>query len=108
MKLFILNAYKIFLVRLVVLAVPLSIISSCNEDFLEAVPETTISEDTAFDTPERSLSQVNGLYSTLKSNYVDPDGNILGFLSGRYQIFSDIRAEEFENQSTNVVTGYDV
>jgi len=108
MKLLNLKAYKISLVKLSLLTLPLSIISSCSEDFLEAVPETTVSEATAFDTPERILSQVNGLYSTLKSNYVDPDGNILGFLSGRYQIFSDIRAEEFKNQTTNVVTGYDV
>jgi hypothetical protein len=100
--------YNRFLVKILFVSIPLTIVTSCKKDFLEAIPETTISEATAFDTPERVLTQVNGLYSTLRSQYVDVDGNILGFLSGRYQIFSDIRAEEFKNQSTNVVTGYDI
>lgn len=108
MKLINLRTYKKQIISATFLAVLLTTNSSCKKDFLEAVPETSISDATAFDTPERILTQVNGLYSSLKSGDVDPDGNVLAFLSGRYQIFSDIRAEEFVNQTTNVVTGYNV
>ncbi len=103
-----LRSYRAFTVKCFLLALPLTVVTSCKKNFLEAIPETTVSDATAFDTPDRILSQVNGLYSTLRSQYVDVNGNILGFLSGRYQIFSDIRAEEFKNQKTNVVTGYDI
>ncbi len=72
-------------------------ISSCKESFLEAVPETNISDVSAFDTPARVLSQVNGIYGSVKN------GNFLG---GRYPIYNDIRAEEFVNRTTNNVTGY--
>jgi len=74
-------------------------VSSCNEDFLEAVPETDLAAESAFDTPARILSQVNGVYSSVKN------GNFLG---GRYLIYNDIRAEEFVNRTTNSVTGYSV
>lgn len=74
-------------------------VSSCNESFLEAVPETDLSDASAFDTPARILSQVNGIYGSVKN------GNFLG---GRYLIYSDIRGEEFVNRTTNSVTGYSV
>jgi len=74
-------------------------VSSCNDSFLEAVPETDLSDVSAFDTPARVLSQVNGVYGSVKN------GNFLG---GRYLIYNDIRAEEFVNRTTNSVTGYSV
>lgn len=72
-------------------------ISSCDKDFLEAVPELDLSDATVFATPARVLSQVNGLYSSAKN------GSLFG---GRYQIYNDIRAEEWVNRTTNSVTGY--
>jgi hypothetical protein len=74
-------------------------VSSCNESFLEAVPEINLSDASAFDTPARILSQVNGVYGSVKN------GNFLG---GRYPIYNDIRGEEFVNRTTNSVTGYSV
>jgi hypothetical protein len=53
----------------------------------------------AFDTPSRVLAQVNGLYSYVK---------VGSFLGGRYQIYGDIRANDFINRTTNGVTGLQV
>ena len=73
--------------------------TSCSDSFLQAIPETDLSDASAFDTPARILSQVNGIYGSAKN------GNFLG---GRYLIYNDIRGEEFVNRTTNSVTGYSV
>ncbi|MET3540595.1 hypothetical protein ABID22_001308 [Pontibacter aydingkolensis] len=70
--------------------------SSCADDFLEATPRTEASVESAFDTPERVEAQANGLYATIKSG---------AFLGGRYQVYNDVRAEEFINRLNNGVTG---
>lgn len=72
-----------------------SCLVSCEKD-LETKPTTNIEEANAFDTPERILGQVNGLYDAVKS------GNFLG---GRNLIYNDIRGEEFINMKGNSVTG---
>lgn len=73
--------------------------ASCREELLHPVPTTQFSDQVVFDTPDRILLQVNGLYSFVKT------GNFLG---GRYQIYGDIRANDFLNRTTNAVTGYQV
>ena len=78
------------------LALTLSL-SSCKEDFLNAVPELSLSDATVFSTPARVESQITGLYGSAKN------GALFG---GRYLIYNDIRAEEFVNRTTNSVTGY--
>lgn len=70
-------------------------IGACQKD-LETVPKTSIEEEYAFDTPERILGQVNGLYDAMKT------GN---FLAGRYLINMDIRGDEFINMKSNGFTG---
>lgn len=72
---------------------------SCQKDLLNPVPQTYLLPAQAFDTPSRVLAQVNGLYSYVKTG---------GFLGGRYQIFSDIRASDFINRTSNGVTGLSV
>ena len=72
---------------------------SCNKDLLKPVPQTSITDVTAFDTPERVTNQARSLFQALKN------GNFYG---GRYQVFGDIRGEDFINETTNVVTGFDV
>ncbi|GAA4508712.1 RagB/SusD family nutrient uptake outer membrane protein [Hymenobacter ginsengisoli] len=69
---------------------------SCQNDALNPVPQTQISDKVAFDTPTRVALQVNSLYSFVKT------GNFLG---GRFQIYNDIRADEFINLTSNAVTG---
>lgn len=88
------------LVKVAILAVPLVFtLSSCKKDFLTAEPELNLNEVQAWESPERVLSQINGLYSTAKS------GALFG---GRYFIYNDIRAEEFRNRTNNGVTGLTV
>jgi hypothetical protein len=70
--------------------------TSCQNDLLNPVPQTQISDKVAFDTPTRVALQVNNLYSFVKT------GNFLG---GRFQIYNDIRADEFINLTSNAVTG---
>ncbi|MBL0181205.1 MAG: RagB/SusD family nutrient uptake outer membrane protein [Chitinophagaceae bacterium] len=72
---------------------------SCKKEYLTPIPQTSITDITSFDTPERVLNQVRSIYAALKN------GNFYG---GRYQVYGDIRAEEFINETTNGVTGFDV
>ena len=72
---------------------------SCNKDLLTPIPQTSITDITAFDTPERVLNQVRSMYQGLKN------GNFYG---GRYQVYGDIRGEDFINETGNLVTGADV
>jgi hypothetical protein len=73
--------------------------SSCRRELLNPIPQTSITDATAFDTPLRIANQVNSLYSALKN------GNFYG---GRYQVYGDIRGEDFINETSNLVTGFDV
>ncbi len=72
---------------------------SCNKDLLTPIPQTSITDITSFDTPERVLNQARSMYQALKN------GNFYG---GRYIVWGDIRGEDFINETTNVVTGFDV
>lgn len=85
---------RIFFVALLLCTVSLS----CKKDFLETFPETSLSDKTAFATPDRILGQINGLYDGLKS------GQHLG---GRFLVYSDIRGEDFIVNKPNGVTGLD-
>ncbi|RSK47380.1 RagB/SusD family nutrient uptake outer membrane protein [Hymenobacter rigui] len=69
---------------------------SCKEELLDPVPKTFLSDIVAFDTPARISLQVNSLYSYVKSG---------SFLGGRYQVYGDIRANDFLNRTSNLVTG---
>lgn len=77
----------------------LVMVSSCKKEYLSPIPQTSITDATAFDTPARVANQVNALYSAFKTG---------AFYGGRAQIAGDIRGQEFLNETTNGVTGYDV
>lgn len=72
---------------------------SCKKELLTPVPQTSIADITAFDTPDRILNQVRSMYQALKN------GNYYG---GRFIVWGDIRGEDFINETTNGVTGFDV
>ncbi|WP_133272097.1 RagB/SusD family nutrient uptake outer membrane protein [Hymenobacter radiodurans] len=72
---------------------------SCQTDLLEPVPETVFSDLVVFDTPTRVALQVNSLYTYVKAG---------AFYGGRYQVYGDIRADDFIVQTSNNVTGYSV
>ena len=44
----------------------ISMLSSCDRELLDPVPPTSVSDATAFDTPDRVQNQVRGLYAALK------------------------------------------
>lgn len=89
---------KLFTTKIGILSVALALtVSSCNKEFLSAVPELDLSDATVFNTPARVISQLNGLYGSAKS------GSLFG---GRYLIYNDIRGEDWVNRTTNGVTGY--
>jgi hypothetical protein len=77
----------------------LLMMTSCKRELLNPVPQTFVADVTAFDTPGRIANQVNALYQTFKNG---------AFYGGRAQIAGDIRGEDFLNETTNGVTGYDV
>jgi hypothetical protein len=73
--------------------------SSCRKESLDPVPQTVISDASAFASPDRVLQQVFGVYSAMKSGQ---------FLGGRSNIYHDIRSEEWVNVDPNAVTGFGV
>jgi starch-binding outer membrane protein, SusD/RagB family len=92
----ILNKY--ILKKTVLLMVPLAMImGGCSKDFLNLPPELSLPEENSYDTKSRIEAQVRGLYGSIK------DGS---FYAGRYQIYNDIRGEDFINRNGNTVTGY--
>lgn len=72
-------------------------VTSCQEDLLSPAPLTTFSEATVFNTPERIVQQVRGIYDAVKSGQ---------YYGGRFLVYHDIRGEEFLNETTNGVTGF--
>lgn len=73
--------------------------TSCHKSLINPTPTTSISNASAFATPDRVLNQVRGLYIALRSGQ---------FYGGRYLIYNDIRADEFINKLTNGVTGLEL
>ena len=73
------------------------VLGSCSTELLDPVPKTSLGELQAFDNKDRIVGQVNGMYAMVKSG---------AFLAGRYQVYNDLRAENFLPKSTNLVTGY--
>ena len=84
-----------------IIALSLVLISgvSCKKEYLTPVPQTVVSDATAFDTPERILGNVRSLYFNAKGG---------SFYAGRYIVYGDIRGEDFINETGNLVTGADV
>ncbi len=72
---------------------------SCKKEYLTPIPQTVVSDATAFDTPERILGNIRSLYYNTKGG---------AFYAGRYIVYGDIRGEDFLNETGNLVTGADV
>ncbi len=87
--------------RILYAAIALGVIqlAGCKKEDLEPVPTNVVSDLSAFDSEVRIQGQVNAIYATVKN---------AGMYGGRYQIFNDIRGGDFQNDRTNVVTGFDV
>ncbi|MCF0064628.1 RagB/SusD family nutrient uptake outer membrane protein [Dyadobacter chenwenxiniae] len=74
-------------------------LNSCDQKtLLNPIPETAITGENAFETPERILGLVNGIYKSAKS------GNFYG---GNYYTYSEARGEEFINRTSNTFTAFE-
>jgi len=81
------------------LTVVLLIGSSCKRELLNPLPQTAVADLNAFSSAARIQAQVLSLYGAMKN------GNFYG---GRYVIYGDIKADNFINETSNLVTGSDV
>jgi starch-binding outer membrane protein, SusD/RagB family len=81
------------------LIVAFCLLSACKRELLSPVPQTSVTDATAFSTVSRIQGQLLSLYSVLKG------GNFYG---GRYVIYGDIRGEDFINETSNLITASDV
>jgi hypothetical protein len=86
-------------ISVILMAAVLVSASGCKRDLLNPVPLTSVSDATAFDTPERILGQVNGLYTALKGGK---------FYGGRIVVYGDVRGEDFTNVTNNNITAADL
>lgn len=69
----------------------------CSKENLDPVPSTSLSSLTVFDTKERVVAQVNGMYDAMKTAQ---------FFGGRYFVYNDVRCDNFIPTSSNLVTCY--
>jgi hypothetical protein len=69
----------------------------CSKEKLDPIPQTALSDAVAFSDSSRSVQQVFGLYSALKQGQM---------YAGRYQVYQDVRGEEFINRTNNAVTAW--
>lgn len=93
------NKMKKTLLYIILAAGVVQLTSCAKKEFLNPIPTNSISDLTAFDSKDRIEGQVRAIYASIKNS---------GMYGGRYQIFNDIRGEEFMNDRTNVVTGFDI
>lgn len=77
----------------------LLLLGSCKKNLLDTQPQTSISEQVAFSTPEKILAQVNNLYSRIQHP---------GFYGGRQILFNEQRGEEFSQNDPNSSVGASV
>lgn len=69
--------------------------NACQKDLLDPVPINSLADATAFASPDRFVSNLNGIYAQMKS------GQLYG---GRFLVYNDVRGEEFLNETGNGVT----
>ena len=55
----------------------------CSKEYLDPVPQTSLSELSVFDTKERVVGQVNGMYAFMKVGAI---------LADRFYVYDDMRA----------------
>jgi hypothetical protein len=87
------NKYSILSLLLI-----LVIGGSCRRDLLNPQPQTSVADLSAFSSPARVQAQLLSLYGSLKNGQ---------FYGGRYIIDGDIKADNFINELSNLVTASD-
>jgi len=84
---------------LIIIGIALLSSYSCQKSKLyPALPTSVSNQDGApFSTPSRILAQVYGLYAAMGSGQ---------FMGGRYQVYNDVKADNWINSTANSVTAY--
>jgi starch-binding outer membrane protein, SusD/RagB family len=73
--------------------------TGCKKENLSPIPQTSLSDATAFSSPARIQQQVIGVYSAIKNGQ---------FLGGRALVYQDVRGEDWVNATNNGVTAVGV
>jgi hypothetical protein len=81
----------------IIIAFVLLLAIGCSKEYLNPVPQTSLSDLSVFDTKDRVVAQVNGMYAFMKSG---------AFLGGRFFVYGDVRADNFIPKSSNLVTNF--
>jgi hypothetical protein len=69
----------------------------CSKEFLDPVPQTSLSDLSVFDNKDRIVAQVNGMYSAVKNGW---------YLGGRYESVGDMRGDNFIPLSNNAYVNF--
>lgn len=77
----------------------LALLPACTKNLLTPTPTTTLSDATAFSTPEKIAAGVNALYAQVEN---------ASFYGGRFIIFNEQRGDEFSQNDGNNSTGANV
>lgn len=81
-----------------IILVLILLITGCTKDeWMNPAPITSLSDLTVFDTKDRVVAQVNGMYASLKSG---------AHLGGRFQVYNDVRCDNFLPNSSNLVSNF--
>jgi hypothetical protein len=81
----------------ITVAFVLLLVLGCAKENLDPVPQTSLSDLSVFDTKDRVLAQVNGMYTSCKSG---------AYLGGRFMVYGDLRGDNFIPNSSNLVTNF--
>lgn len=80
------NIYKISVALILLLTI------GCSKEFLDPIPQTSLSDLSVFDNKDRVVAQVNGMYAAVKAGW---------YLGGRYEAVGDMRGDNFIPLSNN-------
>jgi len=69
----------------------------CSREYLDPVPQTSLSDLSVFDNKDRIVAQVNGMYAAMKGGW---------YLGGRYQTVADLRGDNFIPLSNNAYVNF--
>lgn len=90
---------KKYTVPLMAVSIAAMVGTGCKKENLSPVPQTVLSDVSAFQTADRIRQQVFGVYSAVKSGQ---------FLGGRAHVYQEVRGEDWINVTTNGVTAFGV
>src|SRR5882757_4908368 len=77
----------------------LLLLSSCTKHLLDTIPQTSLSDATAFSTSDKFQAAVNAMYAQVQN---------ASYYGGRFLVFNEQRGDEFSQNDGNNSTGANV